>query len=124
MKGTIIDFDEIEKSGLILAKDGNRYSFDLSNWKSKNKIPEIDAEVDFISNENSATDVFCLTKNSNAKVEKTIEIVEKPIQNKSYSDIKKIDFEKLENEINNPETIKRVVFNILCHHQISPKILS
>ena len=27
---------------------------------------------------------------------KTIEIVEKPIQNKSYSDIKKIDFEKLE----------------------------
>ena len=40
------------------------------------------------------------------KVGKTIEIVEKPIQNKSYSDIKKIDFEKLENEINNPETIK------------------
>ena len=43
---------------------------------------------------------------SNAKSGKTIEIVEKPIQNKSYSDIKKIDFEKLENEINNPETIK------------------
>jgi hypothetical protein len=106
MKGTIIDFDEIEKSGLILAEDGNRYLFELNNWKSKNKIPEIDAEVDFVVNENSATDVFCLTKSGNAKVGKTIEIVEKPIQNKSYSDIKKIDFEKLENEINNPETIK------------------
>ena len=45
MKGTIIDFDEIEKSGLILAEDGNRYLFELNNWKSKNKIPEIDAEV-------------------------------------------------------------------------------
>ena len=33
---------------LILAEDGNRYSFDLSTWKSKNKIPEIDFEVDFI----------------------------------------------------------------------------
>ena len=48
MKGTIIDFDEVEKNGLILAEDGNRYSFDLSNWKSKNKSPEIDFEVDFI----------------------------------------------------------------------------
>lgn len=99
MKGTIIDFDEIQKSGLILAEDGNRYLFELSNWKSKNKIPEIDAEVDFVVNENSATDIFCLTKSGNAKVEKTI-------QNQSYSDIKKIDFEKLENEINNPEIIK------------------
>ena len=45
MKGTIIDFDEIEKSGLILAEDGNRYLFELNNWKSKNKIPEIAAEV-------------------------------------------------------------------------------
>ena len=106
MKGTIIDFDEIEKSGLILAEDGNRYSFDLSTWKSKNKNPEIDFEVDFVVNKNIATDVFCLTKSGNAKMGKTIEIVEKPIQNKSYSDIKKIDFEKLENEINNPETIK------------------
>ena len=61
------------------------------------------AEVDFVVNENSATDVFCLTKSGNAKMGKTIEIVEKPIQNKSYSDIKKIDFEKLENEINNPD---------------------
>ncbi|MGJ0287165.1 hypothetical protein [Aliarcobacter cryaerophilus] len=106
MKGTIIDFDEVEKNGLILAEDGNRYSFDLSTWKSKNKNPEIDFEVDFVVNKNIATDVFCLTKSGNAKVGKTIEIVEKPIQNKSYSDIKKIDFEKLENEINNPEAIK------------------
>ena len=29
MKGTIIDFDEIEKSGLILAEDGNRYLFEF-----------------------------------------------------------------------------------------------
>ena len=27
MKGTIIDFDENEKVGLILSEDGNRYEF-------------------------------------------------------------------------------------------------
>lgn len=101
MKGTILDYNFKESRGIISADDGNRYLFELNNWKSKNKIPKIDAEVDFVVNENSATDIFCLTKSGNDKVEKTI-------QNKSYSDIKKIDFEKLENEINNPETIKSV----------------
>ncbi len=48
MKGTIVDFNELEKNGLILAEDGNRYLFELNNWKSKNKSPEIDFEVDFI----------------------------------------------------------------------------
>ena len=69
MKGTIIDFDEIEKSGLILAEDGNRYLFELNNWKSKNKIPEIDAEVDFVVNElNQATAIYltAYSQHSNA----------------------------------------------------------
>lgn len=100
MKGTIVDFDEVEKSGLILSEDGNRYSFDLSKWKSKNKSPELDIEVDFVVDGNQANDVYYLNKN-NLEVKTTNEKVESPIQNQSYSDIKKINFEEIENKIDN-----------------------
>ncbi|MCT7570415.1 hypothetical protein N5U00_10565 [Aliarcobacter butzleri] len=98
MKGTIVDFDEIEKRGLILAEDGNRYPFDLSKWKSKNKSPELDVEVDFVVDENQVSDIYSLSKNI-PEVKATNEKVENPIQNQSYSDIKKINFEEIENKI-------------------------
>lgn len=98
MKGTIVDFDEVEKSGLILAEDGNRYPFDLSKWKSKNKSPEVDVEVDFVVDENQVSDIYSLSKNI-PEVKATNEKVENTIENQSYSDIKKINFEEMENEV-------------------------
>ncbi len=109
MKGIVIDFDELEKSGLILGEDGNRYSFELDNWKSKNKTPEIDVEVDFVVNENSASDIFCLTKNINKtsineeKKEDKIEILS---ENQIFSDFKKINFDEIEKEMYSDERYK------------------
>lgn len=63
MKGTILDFDENDKKGLILGEDENRYFFDYEKeWKNKNKNPEIDSTVDFIVKDDVATEIFSLTK--------------------------------------------------------------
>jgi hypothetical protein len=33
MKGTIIDFNETARNGLISGDDSNRYQFDIVEWK-------------------------------------------------------------------------------------------
>ena len=65
MKGVVLDFNNKENIGLILGEDGNRYSFDYEkDWKSKNKNVEIDSTVDFVINENSASEIFSLNQNA------------------------------------------------------------
>ena len=111
MKGTIIDFDETEKVGLILSEDGNRYEFDLSQWKSKNKTPELDNEVDFVINEDKVCDIYSLNKVNDANKTKN----NNDLQNHFDSDIKKINFTEIENtidakldaEVYNPEVRKK-----------------
>lgn len=95
MKGTIIDFDETEKVGLILSEDGNRYEFDLSQWKSKNKTPELDNEVDFVINEDKVCDIYSLNKANDVIKTKN----NNDLQNHFDSDIKKINFTEIENKV-------------------------
>ncbi|MGJ0364464.1 hypothetical protein [Aliarcobacter cryaerophilus] len=95
MKGTIIDFDETEKVGLILSDDGNRYEFDLSQWKSKNKTPELDNEVDFVINEDKVCDIYSLNKANDVIKTKN----NNDLQNHFDSDIKKINFTEIENKV-------------------------
>lgn len=95
MKGTIIDFDETEKVGLILSEDGNRYEFDLSQWKSKNKTPELDNEVDFVINEDKVCDIYSLNKANDIIKTKN----NNDLQNHFDSDIKKINFTEIENKV-------------------------
>lgn len=101
MKGQILDFNEELKTGQILGQDGNRYTFNFEEWKSKNKAPEIDIEVDFVIKDNIATEIFSLNKNSNSS----------QINNKN-STFKEINFEQIEKEINhyietNPQIIEK-----------------
>lgn len=103
MKGTILDFNNNEMVGLILGKDGNRYTFNIeTDWQNKSKFPEIDNIVDFIINDNKATQIYCLNN-------KSLEPIETK-NNESFTNnkiFKKIDFEKLENELNNEENLKK-----------------
>lgn len=46
MKGKILDYSIQESKGLITGDDGNRYSFQNSEWKAA-KVPSINQRVDF-----------------------------------------------------------------------------
>lgn len=97
MNGTVLDFNNNEEIGLILGEDGNRYTFNIqTDWQNKNKLPEIHNSVNFIINDNKATQIYCLNNKSS-----------EPIETKNNKNFKKIDFEKLENELNNEENLKK-----------------
>lgn len=98
MKGTILDLNEELKTGQILGEDGSRYLFNIDEWKSKNKAPEIDIEVDFIIKDNIATEIFSLSKkpNTNSSIEQSKSNLS---SNNINSNFKKINFEEIEKEM-------------------------
>lgn len=102
MKGTVIDFSNTENSGLILGEDGNRYIFDISDYKGKNKSIDIDCEVDFIVDENIAKEIYPIKIKESSKEAIKIEKDEKTPTSSSLN-IKKVDFKSIENELSNPK---------------------
>lgn len=106
MKGTILDLNEELKTGQILGEDGNRYLFNMDEWKSKNKAPEIDIEVDFVIKDNIATEIFSLSKKTN-----TTSNIEQNQSNLSLNNVnsnfKKINFDKFEKEIGNTDSLSK-----------------
>lgn len=102
MKGTVIDFSNTENSGLILGEDGNRYIFDISDYKGKNKSIDIDCEVDFIVDENIAKEIYPIKIKESSKEAIKIEKEEKTPTSSSLN-IKKVDFKSIENELSNPK---------------------
>lgn len=103
MKGVILDFNNDDMEGLILGNDGNRYTFNIeTDWQNKKILPEIDNLVDFIINDNKATQIYCMNNKSlEPKETKNNEI---PADNINF---KKIDFEKIEKELNNENNLKK-----------------
>ena len=99
MKGTVIDFSNTENSGLILGEDGNRYIFDISDYKGKNKSIDIDCEVDFIVDENIAKEIYPIKIKESSKEAIKIEKEEKTPTSSSLN-IKKVDFKSIENKVN------------------------
>ena len=68
----VLDLNKDEKIGLILGVDGNRYTFNIeTDWQNKNKFPEIDNLVDFIINENRATQIYCISNKNSEPIETT-----------------------------------------------------
>lgn len=103
MNGTVLDLNKDEKIGLILGVDGNRYTFNIeTDWQNKNKFPEIDNLVDFIINENRATQIYCISNKNSEPIETTNNEIS--TNNKNF---KKIDFKKLEDELNNEDNLKK-----------------
>jgi len=57
MKGKILDYSIQESKGLIAGDDGNRYSFQNSEWKGA-KAPSINQRVDFEIDGKNATGIY------------------------------------------------------------------
>ncbi len=60
MKGSILEFDESTRQGIISGDDGNRYELDINQWKSA-KLPVVGAKVDFSVVDNGATAVYSVS---------------------------------------------------------------
>ncbi|MDN5095787.1 hypothetical protein [Aliarcobacter butzleri] len=118
MKGVILDFNNDDMEGLILGNDGNRYTFNIeTDWQNKKILPEIDNLVDFIINDNKATQIYCMNNKSLEPIEtKNNEI---PSNNINF---KKIDFEKIEKELNSEENIKKIKIKLKKDFYLSIKV--
>jgi len=57
MKGSVLDFNEIDGTGVISGDDGNRYSFSIENVKGDAKISRA-SKVDFSIDGDSAKDIY------------------------------------------------------------------
>ena len=57
MKGKILAFNEESRSGVISGDDGNRYNFDIGEWKSP-ALPKSGNKVDFSVSEENATAIY------------------------------------------------------------------
>lgn len=103
MNGTVLDLNNDEKIGLILGVDGNRYTFNIeTDWQNKNKFPEIDNLVNFIINDDKAIQIYCINNKSFKPIETTDNEIS--TNNKNF---KKIDFKKLEDELNDEANLKK-----------------
>ena len=54
MKGQILGFDG--EKGAITGDDGNRYSFELKDWKGE-KTPQARDNVDFVAKDGVASEI-------------------------------------------------------------------
>lgn len=57
MKGNILDFNSESRTGIIAAADGNRYTFEVAEWKSS-VLPKNGAKVDFAVNNGNAEAIY------------------------------------------------------------------
>lgn len=75
MKGKILDYNFQESRGIISADDGNRYSFENSQWKGT-QSPKVNQIVDFEIDGQNAKDIYLdkSTMNFDGVKEKLVEI--------------------------------------------------
>ncbi|NWA26921.1 TM2 domain-containing protein [Pseudomonas gingeri] len=57
MKGKILNYDTNTRNGIISGDDGNRYTFDVVEWKAA-VLPKAGARVDFANNGAFAEAIF------------------------------------------------------------------
>lgn len=57
MKGRVLDYSLQESSGVISGDDGNRYTFQNSDWRSE-KLPSRGMSVDFDTEGSIAKDIY------------------------------------------------------------------
>tara|TARA_R110002167_G_scaffold51950_2_gene150313 strand:- start:1016 stop:1459 length:444 start_codon:yes stop_codon:yes gene_type:complete len=57
MKGTILEFNEDSRSGVISGDDGNRYNFEIKEWKGT-ALPKAGNKIDFSINGDNAEAIY------------------------------------------------------------------
>ncbi|MDM7485064.1 MAG: TM2 domain-containing protein [Vibrio metschnikovii] len=66
MKGTVIDFNQFDHTGLISGEDGNRYPLTIYEWKGE-QGPKIGLTVDFFVQDGQATAIYPLPSSKSSK---------------------------------------------------------
>ncbi|MGB1262141.1 MAG: TM2 domain-containing protein [Cognaticolwellia sp.] len=57
MKGKILEFNEESRSGVISGDDGNRYNFEIAQWKGS-ALPKAGNKIDFSVNGENAEAIY------------------------------------------------------------------
>ncbi|WP_226989168.1 hypothetical protein [Paraglaciecola arctica] len=57
MKGKILEFNEDSRSGVISGDDGNRYNFEIKEWKGT-ALPKAGNKIDFSINGENAEAIY------------------------------------------------------------------
>ena len=57
MKGKILEFNEESRSGVISGDDGDRYKFEIKEWKGST-LPKADNKIDFSANGENAEAIY------------------------------------------------------------------
>ncbi|MCY4046058.1 MAG: NINE protein [Cellvibrionales bacterium] len=60
MKGSILEFNETSRNGIISGEDNKRYTFDLSQWKGAS-LPKVGENVDFSTSDDQASAIYPLS---------------------------------------------------------------
>lgn len=63
MQGKILDFDTTSRTGVISGSDGNRYTFEIAQWKSAN-MPQAGNSVDYSVAGGAAEGIYALKSTS------------------------------------------------------------
>ncbi|AUX69926.1 hypothetical protein CHX26_10870 [Porphyrobacter sp. HT-58-2] len=58
MKGQVLVFDPLKGEGIISGQDGERYSFQGSDWRGEAGPPRAGQQVDFAASGSAAAEVF------------------------------------------------------------------
>lgn len=69
MKGKVLDVNEVTRSGVISGADGNRYNFEITEWKAS-VLPKAGNNVDFSINGASALAIYIESGASNGSSKK------------------------------------------------------
>jgi hypothetical protein len=63
MRGIVLGYNEASGEGVATAKDGERFSFSRSDWKSPT-LPRVGLGVDFSAQEGKAFEIYALPEGS------------------------------------------------------------
>jgi TM2 domain-containing membrane protein YozV len=57
VRGVVLDYDFRKSKGLISAENGQRFTFDIAEWRP-NSAPTVGSKVDFVIKSEAATEIF------------------------------------------------------------------
>ena len=85
MKGTLLHYSSEEKTGVISAESGERYTFIGAEWK-EDKVPKKNQKVDFIAEGKVAKEVYLAIGSSEFRADEAVEAVKEQLNELKQSE--------------------------------------
>lgn len=71
MIGKILEFNREKNTGLIITQSGNKYKFNISDWKVEDTYPKKDSSVEFMLEEEKAIFIYPTEEDASSKTKNT-----------------------------------------------------